>query len=138
MWVPKQLVIRTGGARQGIQLLVVHQVLCFDQKGGKIVGMDTLRFPIQFINGSVKKLTDLSDEYYAQLLALSIQILPGELPLAPTYGIEDPTFQAVLTRDLAFTAGAFIPEIIIDRVQIEQNETGQVEVGLSFFQRAQQ
>lgn len=113
-------------------------VLPEDQKDGRIVVMDTLQFPIQFVNGSVKTVTDLSDEYFAQLLALSIQILPGELPLTPTYGIEDPTFQAVLTRDLAFTAGAFIPEIIIDKVQTSQNETGQVEIGLSFFQRAQQ
>lgn len=108
-----------------------------DSKDGKIVTMDTLRFPIQFHNGSVKKVTDSTDEYYAQILALSIQILPGELPLTPTYGIEDPTFQSALTRDLAFTAGAFIPEIIIDRVQLQQNETGQVEIGLSFSQRAQ-
>lgn len=99
--------------------------------------MDTLRFPIQFHNGSVKKLTDSSDEYFAQILALSIQIIPSELPLTPTYGIEDPTFQQTLTRDLAFTAGAFIPEIIIDRVQLEQNETGQVGIALSFSQRTQ-
>jgi hypothetical protein len=107
------------------------------EKDGKIVGMDTLRFPIQFQNGGVKKVTESTDEYFAQILALSIQILPGELPLTPTYGIEDPTFQATLTRDLAFTAGAFIPEIIINRVQLQQNETGQVEIGLSFLQRTQ-
>lgn len=97
--------------------------------------MDTLRFPIQFYNGSVKKLTDSSDEYYAQLLALSIQIIPGELPLTPAFGIEDPTFQSELTRDLAFTAGAFIPEIIIDSIQISQTELGLVEIGLGFKQR---
>jgi hypothetical protein len=97
--------------------------------------MDTFRFPIQFYNGSVKKLTDLTDDYYAQLLALSIQIIPGELPLTPTYGIEDPTFQAALTRDLAFTAGAFIPEIMIDNVQISETESGVVEIGLGFRQR---
>lgn len=97
--------------------------------------MDTLRFPIQFYNGSVKKLIDFSDDYYAQLLALSIQIIPGELPLTPTYGVEDPTFQFTLTRDLAFTAGAFIPEIVIDSVQISETESGIVEVGLGFRQR---
>jgi hypothetical protein len=97
--------------------------------------MDTLRFPIQFYNGAVKKLTDSSDDYYAQLLALSIQIIPGELPITPTYGIEDPTFQSALTRDLAFTAGAFIPEIMIDNVQISETETGLVEIGLGFRQR---
>jgi hypothetical protein len=97
--------------------------------------MDTLRFPIQFYNGSIRKLTDFTDDYYAQLLALSIQIIPGELPLTPTYGVEDPTFQIALTRDLAFTAGAFIPEITIDSVQISQTESGVVEIGLGFRQR---
>jgi hypothetical protein len=97
--------------------------------------MDTFRFPIQFHNGSVNKLRDFSDDYYAQLLALSIQIIPGELPLTPTYGVEDPTFQFTLTRDLAFTAGAFIPEIVIDSVQISETESGIVEVGLGFRQR---
>ena len=97
--------------------------------------MDTIRFPIQFYNGSIRKLTDFTDDYYAQLLALSIQIIPGELPLTPTYGVEDPTFKIALTRDLAFTAGAFIPEITIDSVQISQTESGVVEIGLGFRQR---
>lgn len=97
--------------------------------------MDAFRFPIQFYNGSVKKLTDTTDDYYAQILALSIQVIPGELPLTPTYGVEDPTFQLALTRDLAFTAGAFIPEIMIDNVQISETESGVVEIGLGFRQR---
>lgn len=97
--------------------------------------MDTLKFPIEFLNGEVKKLTDSGDEYFAQLLALSIQIVPGELPLTPTYGIEDPTFDSSLTRDLAFTAGAFIPEIFVEQANVRQNENGEVQVVLSFAKR---
>lgn len=99
--------------------------------------MDTLKFPIEFFAGEVKTLADSSDDYFAQLLALSIQIIPGELPLTPTYGIEDPTFQTALTRDLAFTAGAFIPEIFIEQANIRQNENGEVQIVLSFAQRTQ-
>lgn len=97
--------------------------------------MDSFKFPIEFLNGDVKKLDDAGDDYFAQLLALSIQIIPGELPLTPTYGIEDPTFENALTRDLAFTAGAFIPEIFIEQAKIRQNENGEIQVVLSFAQR---
>ena len=97
--------------------------------------MDTFKFPIRFRQGSVEKLDEGSDEYYAQLLALAIQIIPGELGLNPQYGVEDPTFSEILTRDLAFTAGAYIPEIIIDTADISTNETGQSRVNINFRQR---
>lgn len=97
--------------------------------------MDTLKFPIRFRQGEVEKLTEGNDDFYAQLLALSLQIVPGELPLTPQFGVEDPTFSPALTRDLAFTAGAFIPEIIVDTAQIVTDETGVSRVNLSFRQR---
>lgn len=97
--------------------------------------MDTFKFPIRFRQGAVEKLEDASDEYYGQLLALAIQIVPGELGLNPQYGVEDPTFSDVLTRDLAFTAGAYIPEIIIDTADISTNEIGQSRVNINFRQR---
>lgn len=100
--------------------------------------MDALKFPLEFYNGSLRKLTDGSDAYYAQILALAIQINPGELPLTPTYGVEDPTFQPFLTRDLAYTAGAFVPEIIINNALLEQSPDGRVEINISFAQRNQQ
>lgn len=97
--------------------------------------MDTFKFPIRYRQGAVEKLDEGSDEYYAQLLALAIQIVPGELGLNPQYGVEDPTFSEVLTRDLAFTAGAYIPEIIIDTADISTNEMGQSRVNINFRQR---
>lgn len=100
--------------------------------------MDALKFPLEFYNGSARKLADGTDEYYAQILALAIQINPGELRLTPTYGVEDPTFQPFLTRDLAFTAGAFVPEIIISDAVIQQGQDGRVEVNISFSQRNRQ
>lgn len=90
---------------------------------------------MRFRQGAVEKITDGSDEYYAHLLALAIQIVPGELGLNPQYGVEDPTFSEILTRDLAFTAGAYIPEIIVDTAQIELDENGQSRVNITFRQR---
>lgn len=97
--------------------------------------MDTFKFPIRFRSGGVEKITDLTDEYFAHLIALSIQILPTELPLNPQYGVEDPTFNQSLTRDLAFTAGAFIPEVIVDQARIVLDETGTSSIEISFTQR---
>lgn len=99
--------------------------------------MDTLKFPIRFRRGGVDKFQEGTDDFYAHLLALSMQIIPGELPLNPQYGIEDATFSESLTRDLAFTAGAFIPEIIVDVAEIVTDETGQTRINISFRQRTQ-
>jgi len=97
--------------------------------------VDTFKFPVSFRAGGIQKLTDGTDDYYAQLLALSIQIIPGELPLNPQYGVQDPTFSESLTRDLAFTAGAFIPEIIVETALISTDDSGVSKVGLRFRQR---
>lgn len=97
--------------------------------------MDTFKFPIRYRQGGVEKIAEASDEYYAHLLALAIQILPGELGLNPQYGVEDPTFSDVLTRDLAFTAGAYIPEIIIDTAELSTQENGQTSIDINFKQR---
>ena len=97
--------------------------------------MDTFKFPIRFRGGGVEKIVEGTDEYYGHLLALSIQVLPTELPLNPQFGIEDPAFDESLTRDLAFTAGAYIPEIVVDRASVVLNENGQFTIELSFSQR---
>lgn len=97
--------------------------------------MDTFKFPMRFLNGQVEKFVDGTDDFYAHLLAISMQVLPGELPLNPDFGVEDPTFDDSLTRDLAFTAGAFIPEIIVDSAEVELQEDGQVRVNIAFSQR---
>ena len=99
--------------------------------------MDTLKFPVRFRGGGVEKYQQGTDDYCAHLLALSIQINPGELPLNPQYGVEDATFSESLTRDLAFTAGAFIPEIIVEVAEITLDESGQTKVNISVRQRTQ-
>lgn len=99
--------------------------------------MDTLKLPFRFRTGGVEKIADSTDEYYAHLLALAIQIVPGELPLNPQYGVEDATFSESLTRDLAFTAGAFIPEIIVDTADISLAVNGRSQINLAFRQRSE-
>jgi len=97
--------------------------------------MDTMKVPIRFRNGGVEKFADQTDEFFAHLLALSVQIIPNELPLSPQFGVEDPTFNDTLTRDLAFTAGAFIPEITISRARVNVGLGGRTSVDIAFDRR---
>jgi hypothetical protein len=95
--------------------------------------MDSLRFPIRFEkNGEISKLVDGSDEYYAQILALTAQIQPGELPLTPTYGVTDATFSESLTRQLALNAATQIPEIFIRTSEVRVSENGETQVDIQF------
>jgi hypothetical protein len=94
--------------------------------------MDTLSFPIRFVNGSVEKIEEGTDSYYGQLLALTIHIKPGELPLTPYYGVEDPAFNDEIKVSLASQASYFIPEIDIDEVQIVEEDSGRSNLKVSF------
>jgi len=94
-----------------------------------------MRIPISFKAGRVETVSTDTDEYYAQLLALTCQIRPGELPLTPDYGAADPVFSEEGKKQLAFTAGAFIPEIALTSVDINQDDAGQVGIAISFARR---
>lgn len=97
--------------------------------------MDTLVFPLKFVNGSAQKIVDGTDEYYAQLLAITIQIRPGELPLTPYYGVEDPAFDDETKNVLATSAAFFIPEIDVQDVQITETDSGSSSLKFSFTVR---
>ena len=94
-----------------------------------------MRIPLRFRNGEAEKLEDGSDDYFAQLLALTTQILPGELPLNPNYGVDDPTFDETARRQLAFLVGAFIPEITLERVAVLDTVSGRSRVDIAFTVR---
>lgn len=97
--------------------------------------MDSFKIPMKFRNGDVEKVVDNTDEYYAQLLALTVQILPGELPLTPDYGVADPVFSQEAKEQLAFTAGAFIPEIFLESVDIQDDVNGRSRIAIGFARR---
>ena len=95
--------------------------------------MDSLRFPVRFTsNGEAQKLTEGSDEFFAQLLALTAQIQPGELPLQPTYGVTDPTFQETLTKQLSLNAAAQIPEVFVRTSNVVISESGETQIDIQF------
>ena len=95
--------------------------------------MDSLRFPLRFEkNGEISKLADGGDEFFAQILALTAQIQPGELPLTPKFGVTDPTFDQSLTRQLSLNAAAQIPEVFIRTSQVRVSENGETEIDIQF------
>lgn len=97
--------------------------------------MDTLRFPIRFSSGNVENLAEGSDAYYAQLLALAAQIKPGELPLTPEFGCEDPVFDRESRDQLALTAAYFVPEVAIESLDIAESDSGESQIKITFSVR---
>lgn len=98
--------------------------------------MDTLRFPLRFVQGEVQKLTEGTADYYAQILALTAQIEPGELPLTPEFGVEDPAFNTDARNQLALTAAYFVPEIKIESLTLAENNVGQSDIKITFSIRS--
>lgn len=98
--------------------------------------MDTLRFPLRFAQGEVQKLTEGTADYYAQILALTAQIEPGELPLTPEFGVQDPAFNTDARNQLALTAAYFVPEIKIESLTLAENNIGQSDIKITFSIRS--
>jgi len=95
--------------------------------------MDTIKFPLRFAeSGEALRLSDGSDEYYAQMLALAMQIMPGELPLAPDYGTEDPTFSTDSKLTFIATAASYVPEVEISEVEIRQDDFGKTRIDVAY------
>lgn len=97
--------------------------------------MDALKIPLQFVGGSLAVLSDTSDEYYAQLIATTIQIAPGELVLQPSYGVASPVFDNVAMASFAQTAAQFLPEVNIIDVLTKPNDNGEVRLLIQFERR---
>jgi hypothetical protein len=98
--------------------------------------MDSIVFPIKFnADKSLAKHASDSSEQYGQFLSFAAQTVPGELPLTPSFGCQDPTFSESAKRQLVFTAVSFFPEVELVDVQIIDGEEGQSMIDISFDTR---
>lgn len=97
--------------------------------------MDALKFPLQFTGGSLAVLSDETDEYYAQLIATTMQIAPGELILQPEYGVASPEFDTVAMASFAQTVAQFLPEVDIVETLIKPGDDGIVRLVVQFERR---
>lgn len=96
--------------------------------------MNTIRLPIKFKNESfeVETILDGSDEYYATLIGLAVQIEPGSLPISTFYGTKDPTFDNQQIKQVGSQVGNLIPEIRITNVEVIPNNNGQTNLAIKF------
>jgi hypothetical protein len=95
--------------------------------------MDSIAFPLKFTSDrGLKKHASGSAEQYAQILAIAAQTNPGEMPLTPSFGADDPTFSDEAKKNLMFTAAAFVPEVRLVDVQIVESQEGQTQIDVAF------
>ena len=96
--------------------------------------MDTISLPISFRQGYLEKYTQGTDEYYAFLLSMAMQIEPGELPITVNYGCFNPLYDNRAIANLAVASAQFVPEIDLVDVNVVSVADGQVKIDVSFIQ----
>ena len=96
--------------------------------------MNTIRLPIRFRKDSLEMETILenTDEYYANLIGLTVQIVPGALPISTFYGVEDPTFETSGIAKIGLSVGNLIPEIRIITSDAVVDNNGQTNLAIKF------
>jgi hypothetical protein len=95
--------------------------------------MNTIRLPIRFkIDSTMETITEGTDEYYATLLANSMRIEPGELPISTAFGTLDPSFEYQTPKLAVQNAARHIPEIAINDVSSKLEGGGSIGVMVNF------
>jgi hypothetical protein len=95
--------------------------------------MDTIRFPCSFNVTGYSKLEEGSYDYYKQLLTVSLLTQPGDNPLTPEFGVNDPSFQGFDGGLFIYNAARYVPEVEIKELRTTVNEgNGQYSVVFSF------
>ncbi|MFZ9715945.1 MAG: hypothetical protein ACO3CH_00620 [Ilumatobacteraceae bacterium] len=93
--------------------------------------MANFKIPFQIVNGSVASVADGSIEAKAQVVSFAVQTLRGELPLEPTFGISDPTFEPSNIFEARAVVTQFWPEIIIEDLKLSTvGNNGRVDVSI--------
>ena len=83
--------------------------------------MDTIAFPLRFSNNHLATLPSGSDQYYNQLISVSIQTAPGEYALDIDFGIKDMTFTDMTGSSIRQSISFYFPELFIGDVKVLQN-----------------
>jgi hypothetical protein len=97
--------------------------------------MDTFSFPIVFDNTGLKKLTENSNEYYRHILSMAVRTEPNVMPITPDFGLFDPTFRTIDPSTFIQQAARFVPEVVIDDVDIDVDNDSAVNVTFTFSER---
>jgi hypothetical protein len=95
--------------------------------------VDVLASPFRFnSNGNAARVTQGSDAHKAQNLASLVRTWPGELPLAPTYGVGNSPFDKISPSEIAVQISTFYPEIAVDDIVLYWTKSGKRAVEITF------
>lgn len=95
--------------------------------------MDSLAFPIKFNYDGLARLEEGTEDYYKQILTISLLTEPGEHPITPDFGVFDPTFIPIEPEDFILNAARFVPEVEIENINPQlSSDSGGINVEFSF------
>lgn len=81
-----------------------------------------LSHPFRLAGGRIAVVEQFSDQANAEQLAVLLLTRRGERPLVPTFGVADPTFDALDVGDVLTGIEAFGPEVAL--MDVETRFTG--------------
>lgn len=96
--------------------------------------MDVLAFPFRLDkNGAVALVQQGSEAHLAQQAYQFVNTRVGELPLAPTYGLDDPLFRVVERGEIITGLALFHPDVEVVDVTIRNGDRdGTSYIGIEF------
>lgn len=94
--------------------------------------MDMIAFPLKFDSTGLKKLREGTNEYYTQLLSISLLTEPLTHPFTPQFGANDPSFRNIDKGLFVLNASRFVPEVRITSLSTIPNESGSGVTRVSF------
>lgn len=83
--------------------------------------METISLPIKFTNNHLEIIEPGTDKYYNHLIALAVQIAPGEMPLDVDYGVRDMAFTDTSNASIGQVLSLYFPELSIDSVRVAKD-----------------
>lgn len=95
--------------------------------------MNVLSFPFRFTSdGSAAVVEQFSDADIAQRIASLVQTEPSELPLAPHFGIPNPTFNKIRPSEIEAAILTFFPGVSVTSIQVGVDDDGKSLVDIIF------
>jgi hypothetical protein len=95
--------------------------------------MDMIKFPVKFDRSGFQKHRDGSEDYYAQLLTISILTEPRTHVFSPRFGVLDPSFRGIDRGVFILNSARFVPEVQITNLNTNINTNGnEMKVEFSF------
>ena len=99
--------------------------------------MNTIKLPIRFKSDTseMETFTENTDEYFSNLIGLTIQIAPASLPISTFYGVDDPTFENSSVAKVGGQIAALIPDVDILEVSSTPSNNGVNTLAIKFSRK---